>query len=885
MCQPDADYDALVDALYFLRSLCESLLDADPVFLRTKTSDYEKFLSCLLRLSAADRIAVMKYWTAWPQAKWLRNDVPERPAALLDAPKSFGFPLRGLGLRHFRNLLESRTSEVRPGQVFLSILQGVKRGCAPVNQDFEIIACRKHKKALTQTIPADGIEAFESKFDAIWNDPAILALRKDPESLKRKRINLKCSGLEETDTPTKRLKNPSFHASIESKRSDGGRAANIQGEIEKYWYGHRLDDYRAHNCGDHFNFHFGGDDSHYLLDMYEDHGKVILRRGVPLPSYSQAIRLARLSMRPDPDEPTHQEVLASLNAIKLLVCDDGLPDPEPEEIIDEYRLHLRAQVELCLEPLKCRVITKGESFPYWVAQTYQKAMWQSLQHCPCFALTGQTVDASHLQGLELQTKRLGLDFGKWVSGDYSAATDGLSAAINQLCVKSLLNSAHATEAEKQICSAVLGNHEITYPKRLVDADQDLGKFEMKNGQLMGSILSFPVLCAINLASYWCALEEYTSCTYKKEELPCLINGDDILFKSNDAFYTVWQKWITKAGFTLSVGKNYISPHFITVNSESWLHVRGHFKKLKWLNCGLLLQEAQGPKQIPLRAETAERPLVPKLQWVLDNCVNTERTYNRIKHHWRRSIAIWTRQGYYNLCAPVSLGGCGLVLPHELRDSVCFTKIQQQIAGAAHLSMKKKVGSFSRECPSSGYERIATIDNSPKDEIRSRKGGYLVLRGRTEPVRECERRFQDPACSQRVATSLLNCQSTTTGDQPIFEIKEISQRKINKAHDINEVIHKPFDEYLEFRQSTKGPTDDVPLPRSGVKRTEMATEHSDPQPRLLVTLKGIPLSPTDGLPGFCFQDVLNRRLLDAVAGRAPYSCDGEDSDNGPHHLCY
>jgi hypothetical protein len=102
---------------------------------------------------------------------------------------------------------------------------------------------------------------------------------------------------------------------------------------------------------------------------------------------------------------------------------------------------------------------------------------------------------------------------------------------------------------------------------------------MKNGQLMGSILSFPVLCAINLASYWCALEEYTGCTYKKEELPCLINGDDILFKSNDAFYTVWQKWITKAGFTLSVGKNYISPHFITVNSESWLHVRGHFKKL------------------------------------------------------------------------------------------------------------------------------------------------------------------------------------------------------------------------------------------------------------------------------------------------------------------
>jgi len=771
----------------------------------------------------------------------------------------------------------------------------VKRGCAPVNQDFEIIACKKHKKALTQTLPEEGIEAFESKFDAIWDDPAILALRKDPSSLKRRRISQHCSGLNETSPPSKRLKNPSYHASIESKRSQGGRAAEIQGQLEKFWYGHRFDDYRAHNGGkDSFNFHFGGDEGHYLLDMYEDHGKVILRRGVPLPSYDQAIRLAQLSMRPDPEQITHQEIIASLRVLQMFVFHDGLPDPEPEEVFDEFRLHLRAQVELCLEPLKCRVITKGESIPYWVSQTYQKAMWQSLQHCPCFALTGQTVDASHLQGLELQTRRLGLDFGKWVSGDYSAATDGLSAAINQLCMRSLLNSAQATEAEKQICRAVLGNHEVSYPKRLVDADESLDSFVMRNGQLMGSILSFPVLCAINLASYWCALEEYTGRTFKKEELPCLINGDDILFKSNDAFYTIWQKWITRAGFTLSVGKNYISPNFITVNSESWLHVKGHFKRLKWLNCGLLLQEAQGPKRVPLRAETAERPLVPKLQWVLDNCVNTERTFNRIKHHWRRSISIWTRKGYYNLCAPMSLGGCGLVLPLELRDSVRFTKIQQQIAGAAHLSMKKKVGSFSRECPSSGYERVAITDSAQRDEIKSKKGGYIVLRGRTEPVRESERRFHDPACSQRVATSLLNCQSTTVGDQPTYEIKEISQRRINKAHELNEVIQKPFDEFLEFRRSTQGPTDDVPLLPRGVKRTEMATEQiSDPQPRSpepIITLANVPRSPTDGLPGFSHQDILNSRLLEAACGRrASMATDQAAADllryPVPGHLCY
>jgi hypothetical protein len=146
----------------------------------------------------------------------------------------------------------------------------------------------------------------------------------------------------------------------------------------------------------------------------------------------------------------------------------------------------------------------------------------------------------------------------------------------------------------------------------------------------------------------------------------------------------------------------------------------------------------------------------------------------------------------------------------------------------------------------------------------------------------------------VATSLLNCQSTTVGEQPTYEIREISQRKINKAHDINEVIKKPFDELLEFRRSTKGPTDDVPLPHDmafyedpidEVKRTEMATEQfSDPYPRTLgqvLTLANVPRSPTDGLPGFCYQDILNARLLAAVG--APSSGDGEE--NSPRHLCY
>nr|UJQ92755.1 MAG: putative RNA-dependent RNA polymerase [Narnaviridae sp.] len=832
-------YDALVDALYFLRSLCECLLDADPVFLHSPTSDFDKFLSILLPLQAVDRVAVMKYWTAWPMARWLRNDVPERPKALVEAP-GCDFPIAGRGRRHFRNLLASRTTEVRPGQVFLAILQGVKRGCAPVREEFEILSCQKHKKALTQTIPTDGIEVFEEKFDQCWDSPAIMAL--GSKRREAKLTQLSTSG-------RMALKNPSFHATIERKRSGGGRAANIFSTLQRELLGNEPYHWGKH-LEEQYQFHTWFD-CNVLLDMYELKGKVVARYGVPLPTYGQAKKMAMESIRKDPtgispsDEVGWQRMEILLGCklarpttpeqdLKQRVRDHGLTEQMQDsgffdaDDFDEFRSNLHAEVALCLEPLKCRVITKGESLPYWLAQTYQKSMWRALQDCPCFALTGQTVDGSHLQGVEDRTRNLDLSFDKWVSGDYSAATDGLSAGINQLCMKSLLAAANAPDDERRLCQMVLGNHKIKYPDRLRAEGDGLEPFTMQNGQLMGSILSFPVLCVINLAAYWLALEEYTGRTFRKEELPCLINGDDILFKSNDDFYLVWQKWIKRAGFSMSVGKNYISPNFITVNSESWLQVNGTFKKLNWLNAGLLMQEAEGPMKIPLRAETAERPLIPKLQWVLDNCVNKERTFNRLKHYWRKSISIWTRKGYYNLCAPVNYGGCGLRLPEELRHLVKFTTIQQKLAGAAHSEQKELVGCFTRECPTSRYARIAVNDLSVKEEIRQTRNGYLVLRPVLEPVRANERRFQDPESSERVAAALLNCQTITSGEQPTFAIKEISQRRINQAHVKNELIKRPFDELIEFRQSTQGPTDDVPLSLCEIKRTEMATEQiSDP----------------------------------------------------------
>jgi len=226
-----------------------------------------------------------------------------------------------------------------------------------------------------------------------------------------------------------------------------------------------------------------------------------------------------------------------------------------------------ARVAEILEPLKCRLITKGNGLPYIASMPYQVDMWEKLREHPQFALIGEPLEEHHLHDLLDREKCAGLtDFDLWVSGDYSAATDGLSQQVNSLCMHEYMKSISASQEERMILSAVLGNHLISYPEK-----ENIPEFEQKNGQLMGSPLSFPVLCSINVAAYWCALEEYTGRSFPLDDLPVLVNGDDILFRANPAFYEVWNGWVRDVGFTLSLGKNYLARDVFTINSECFMH--------------------------------------------------------------------------------------------------------------------------------------------------------------------------------------------------------------------------------------------------------------------------------------------------------------------------
>jgi len=421
-----------------------------------------------------------------------------------------------------------------------------------------------------------------------------------------------------------------------------------------------------------------------------------------------------------------------------------------------------AMVAPILEPLKCRLITKGPAIPYWVAMPLQKYMLNRIQEFPQFALTGQPISESLLSDLLQRETRLNLKeelkFDQWVSGDYSAATDGLSTVVNSVVFKECLDILDLTPNERAVFEAVLGPHTIEYPENIVgtpgacrlQAEHDISlrePFEQKNGQLMGSPLSFPVLCAINLIAYWLALEEYTDQVIPLWDLPCLINGDDILFRANNDFYIIWQKWVKTVGFTLSPGKNFISPHFLTVNSRAWLFnsKKSTFQEVQYLNTGILLENAPGPGSTVDKlwlfnkmTSTSDLPFMDKMETVIQTSVNKARTYRRFTHYNLQLIKRYTDDGQYTLFGDVQTGGMGLTALVD--DFVYYTGFQLKLSQFLRFKNRKRIDNqimdpSNIEWLGKTVKRMLGVTLLPLKPYQSKF--VIHLREKYEPLREFE----------------------------------------------------------------------------------------------------------------------------------------------------
>jgi hypothetical protein len=202
------------------------------------------------------------------------------------------------------------------------------------------------------------------------------------------------------------------------------------------------------------------------------------------------------------------------------------------------------------EPLKCRIITKP------MAQTYalkplQLSMFDSLKRWKCFEpCWNPDYDLEQLGRFKPDNL--------FLSGDYTAATDELDIRVS-MCVIESLSQAFRASGQNILADYIDwegGRHIIEYPDHT-----GLSSVQQQNGQLMGSLLSFPVLCILNAFTI-CKATNRTL-----ETVPALIHGDDLAAYVSPEEISSWKTVAQSIGLNLSVGKNYVSKRFLSIDSQ------------------------------------------------------------------------------------------------------------------------------------------------------------------------------------------------------------------------------------------------------------------------------------------------------------------------------
>jgi hypothetical protein len=223
------------------------------------------------------------------------------------------------------------------------------------------------------------------------------------------------------------------------------------------------------------------------------------------------------------------------------------------------------------EPLKVRLVTR-QSWILGLLGPIQKAWHKRMRETEIYQLIGGVPVSDAIKGLELELGQ------KVVSGDYAAATDEIFlrytkyAAEQMLSVTDIKLPTRLVQFEpliRRIAIESLTNIKVTVGHRTVPVTR---------GQMMGHILSFPLLCLLNRSASCCAIPR---------ERFMRINGDDVLFPANSTEYSLWKAKTRNVGLKFSLGKNYYSEHLALINSEFFVPNGKDWTPMRVPNLGLM----------------------------------------------------------------------------------------------------------------------------------------------------------------------------------------------------------------------------------------------------------------------------------------------------------
>jgi len=445
-------------------------------------------------------------------------------------PSFLGMKLWPRRLRVELNKLKSNRSWFKESslQLVYTIFQGFKKGLWPMRPDGVFKNLEKHKKALSSNgaISGDLLKEVESVFGRHFPEfqPGNVAL---PPLVRENKI--------------------SSRATIESSCLNGGSL----GFLTKRFFNVKVKRELLPSPPVLLGF---------ICEDEQDSGAY--RWISPLPVYGA-------------DVPTRAELLI-----------------ESQDHLNNREGKLEVQPSCIIEPMKIRIITKSSVGSYQGLRRIQKTIHSRMKRDTEFSLIGEPMDEETAKSI-----------GTWwqpgsfyVSGDYSGATDNLKSEISDYLLQQILKGDRNGlfwKENSMFRKAIQGftQTRVIYAKNTIPNYSGVcdyvrtgllpEAFDQSNGQLMGNVLSFPILCLANYCCYVIALQRWLNRKLSRSEVrqnyPVKINGDDILFCNNMSFYSIWLKVVREFGFFPSPGKNFISEDFFQINSMLFKVVTGSRK--------------------------------------------------------------------------------------------------------------------------------------------------------------------------------------------------------------------------------------------------------------------------------------------------------------------
>jgi hypothetical protein len=260
-----------------------------------------------------------------------------------------------------------------------------------------------------------------------------------------------------------------------------------------------------------------------------------------------------------------------------------------------------AKMQVIPEPGKFRVITAGSAEIGILSQPLQGALLDLWSQTPY-----STMKSTWIEDLSLFLVTVPNHF-VFFSGDYDAATDRLNLRSSVICLERCLdhfqiradfamgvNKMRIEYPFKELREMMEG---LTDKAILADCEAILATIQpsivQNNGQLMGHPLSFPLLCIINLAGFDKAITDARSARIISADEAVIIrnslriNGDDIFFASPPAFVPIFERCSSEVGFTLTIGKSYVSPYFLMINNVFFVRHGNRVERFGYLNQRLL----------------------------------------------------------------------------------------------------------------------------------------------------------------------------------------------------------------------------------------------------------------------------------------------------------